>query len=345
MKFKSSNIYSLKEIGKIKGLTKKMTQQLEYIEAPEEPEVSQAKEIFEMEKIQTAQPVFPKEPEVTNKFPQLPFEEPSLGYLPIFFILMIWMCINVATGLPIIFTPSMKFFSAPYISLITGIVCHTIAIRKFHKHLPMMDFIFSPKTALIAVLCLLIDIFIGTVSFNVLYLAVEEISLGYLTPLTRSVPIILIILSHFVVYFYLFSAINCFPDRGSSDGEMTGNHMQKQFRYYILKPVCGMELLLSQLLFSIYFAILFDIVYEDQPYLAEYLCIYYPMVIGIMKAAQEFCVKEYDVEVIYEYISLGLAAFPYKFLFFSVDLPIVAAALLVIKFGYKFTIYFVVYLP
>lgn len=55
--------------------------------------------------------------------------------------------------------------------------------------------------------------------------------------------------------------------------------------------------------------------------------------------------KKYDVETIYEFLSLGLAAFPYRFLFFSVDLPIVAIVIVCIKFTYKTIGYFVVYLP
>jgi len=60
---------------------------------------------------------------------------------------------------------------------------------------------------------------------------------------------------------------------------------------------------------------------------------------------QGYFIKEYDVETIYEFLSLGMAAFPYRFLFLSVDLPTIAAFLAGVKFVYKTIVYFMIYSP
>lgn len=56
----------------------------------------------------------------------------SLGNFLILVILIVWMSINVITGLPIIFSNNVELISAPYISIVTGIFCHAVVIRKFH---------------------------------------------------------------------------------------------------------------------------------------------------------------------------------------------------------------------
>lgn len=158
-------------------------------------------------------------------------------------------------------------------------------------------------------------------------------------------PIVVIVFVHFLLYYILSLTFLRRERKQESDDEVELSVNEHPYGYCTLKPILGMELLMAQLLFSVYFAIYFDVLYQDHPYLAQYLCIYYPMIIGAMKAIQTYCVKEYDVESIYEFISLAMAAFPYKFLFISVDIPIVAASILVIKFGYKATIYIGAYLP
>ena len=100
-----------------------------------------------------------------------------------------------------------------------------------------------------------------------------------------------------------------------------------------------------QLVTSIYLAIAFDEIYQRRNYLAQIICVFYPPIMGSIKSLQNYFIKDYDVETIYEFLSLGLAAFPYRFLFLSVDLPLIAAGIVTIKLTYKMTSYFFLFTP
>lgn len=89
----------------------------------------------------------------------------------------------------------------------------------------------------------------------------------------------------------------------------------------------------------------FEEVYIRQPYFAQFICLFYPIGIGAIKYSQGLLLSKYKVDTIYEFISLGLAALPYKFIFLNIDLPLVIIFIILIKFGYKTFGYFIIFLP
>ena len=71
----------------------------------------------------------------------------------------------------------------------------------------------------------------------------------------------------------------------------------------------------------------------------------YPIVIGSIKSVQMKMVRMFDVEELYEFLSLNLGAFPYRFLYLGIDSYLIAALIIAIKFIYKTLTYVIFYLP
>ena len=75
--------------------------------------------------------------------------------------------------------------------------------------------------------------------------------------------------------------------------------------------------------------------------LAPMICVIYPLLLGSIKYLQMKSVAEFDMDDVYEFAGLALAAFPYRFVFFGIDTIPAVSILITIKFGYKFYQHFI----
>ena len=112
-----------------------------------------------------------------------------------------------------------------------------------------------------------------------------------------------------------------------------------------LYAVLATEFIILELMAAVYLGYAFSVVYNINQYLALCLCISYPIVIGTIKKLQEKFIKEFHIEEIFEFMALNVAAFPYRFIYLSIDSPLPAAGVLIIKFTYKSLSYIVVWIP
>ena len=93
----------------------------------------------------------------------------------------------------------------------------------------------------------------------------------------------------------------------------------------ILKSCIGVELLLIQLIVSVYLGAFYDLTSQKAAFAAPIICVMYPIIIGSIKSLQIMVVKVFDVDQFYEFLSLNLGAFPYRFLYLGIDSYAIAA--------------------
>ena len=161
----------------------------------------------------------------------------------------------------------------------------------------------------------------------------------YLVPLTPDLAMKIVLIipvpMTFITHYYTFMMLNKLILFAPIKLKFSEKH----------KAMVGILLLIFQLLVSVYLGISHDKMYEIQPYIAPLVCMVYPLIIGSIKAIQLKMILAYDVEIIYEFLSLNLASLPYRFLYLNIDLPIIAAGVLIIKFSYKIFFYVIMFIP
>lgn len=145
--------------------------------------------------------------------------------------------------------------------------------------------------------------------------------------------------------FYYFLNLESSNTQNKNNEHSNQKDQNVQINYCAIGPILALELLLIQLLFSMYIGMAFEEVYVREPYAAQFVCMLYPIGIGIIKISQYSLIKGYKVDTLYRFVSLGLAAMPYKFIYLNIDLPIVVGFVILVKFIYKTAAYFVLYLP
>ena len=123
-------------------------------------------------------------------------------------------------------------------------------------------------------------------------------------------PLLLAFLTHFLL-FYLLSLL-MFKER--KEGFMN-----------ILKSCTGVELLLIQLIISVYLGAFYDLTSQKAAFAAPIIWVMYPIIIGSIKSLQMKVIRVFDVEQFYEFLSLNLGAFPYRFLYLGIDSYAIAA--------------------
>ena len=151
-----------------------------------------------------------------------------------------------------------------------------------------------------------------------------------LNALLAITPLLVAFLSHFIS-FYLLNLI-VFKNR-------------KLEFLNIIRSCIGVELLLIQLIVAVYLGVFYDLTSEKVALAAPLIWVMYPIVIGSIKSVQMKFVRIFDVEELYEFLSLNLGAFPYRFLYLGVDSYLLATLTIAIKFIYKTLVYFIFYLP
>lgn len=100
-----------------------------------------------------------------------------------------------------------------------------------------------------------------------------------------------------------------------------------------------------ELLVAIYMGLLFPIFYKISIWLGLTVCLFYPIMIGTIKALQSWFIKSFEMDEVFEFVDLNLAAFPYRFIFLSIDSPLAVCGVLLIKFSYKSLSYLIVFVP
>ena len=103
----------------------------------------------------------------------------------------------------------------------------------------------------------------------------------------------------------------------------------------IIKSCIGVELLLIQLVVAVYLGAFYDLTNQKVALAAPLIWVMYPIVIGSIKSVQMKMIRMFDVEELYEFLSLNLGAFPYRFLYLGIDSYLIAALIIAIKFIYK----------
>ena len=109
-----------------------------------------------------------------------------------------------------------------------------------------------------------------------------------------------------------------------------------------IRSSLGFQLLCAQLLAGLMFEILIELLSKYFPnYLIFSFCYLYPIMQGTIKAILSYFTKNFELDDIYEFAALGIAAFPYRFLFFNVDSVWSVVVVLTVKFTYKIFAHFV----
>ena len=99
--------------------------------------------------------------------------------------------------------------------------------------------------------------------------------------------------------------------------------------------ILSTEFLILELMAAVYLGYAFSVIYAINQYLALSVWVSYPIFIGVIKKLQEKFIKEFHIEEIFEFMALNIAAFPYRFIYLTIDSPFPAAGVLAIKFSYK----------
>ena len=99
--------------------------------------------------------------------------------------------------------------------------------------------------------------------------------------------------------------------------------------------ILSTEFLILELMAAVYLGYAFSVIYAINQYLALSVWVSYPIVIGVIKKLQEKFIKEFHIEEIFEFMALNIAAFPYRFIYLTIDSPFPATGVLAIKFSYK----------
>jgi len=197
----------------------------------------------------------------------------------------LWMVINVFTGLPIIFSFSLIFFSGPYMGVLTAIFAHTLLARKYYHKSSIKD-LFTVHGINIFCINLVIDIAVLTS----IHYAIEEHCKhcipSFLRYIERAIPISATLFIHFILFYLLNFLYDRLIKVKAEDTAASSSREAELKSYLPLKPALGIQLLLFQLLISIYFAVVFDLTYQSMPYLAQSFCILYPVLIGTAKTFQ-----------------------------------------------------------
>ena len=140
-------------------------------------------------------------------------------------------------------------------------------------------------------------------------------------------PVVII----YVVHFGLFFLVNLIMLRIN----IAYKSLHKAY------AILSTEFLILELMAAVYLGYAFSVIYEINQYLALTVWISYPIIIGVIKKMQEMFIKEFHIEEIFEFMALNIAAFPYRFIYLSIDSPFPAAGVLVIKFSYKSLTYII----
>mmetsp|Transcript_14579 Transcript_14579/g.12834 ORF Transcript_14579/g.12834 Transcript_14579/m.12834 type:complete len:100 (-) Transcript_14579:903-1202(-) len=97
--------------------------------------------------------------------------------------------------------------------------------------------------------------------------------------------------THFFSYYIFSKHWSCsvkIKNEGNPNKIAKGQAKPGGFKTTIWLPIFGMELLLVQLIISIYLAICFDEIYQRISYLAQIVCICYPFIMGSIKSLQNY---------------------------------------------------------
>lgn len=88
------------------------------------------------------------------------------------------------------------------------------------------------------------------------------------------------------------------------------------------------------------FGYFFERITEVAGRFAPIICFAYPIVIGLIKKVMLKSIEPFGMDDIYEFASLAMAAFPYRFLFFGLDSILAMAIIMGVKFIYKWVGHF-----
>lgn len=110
-----------------------------------------------------------------------------------------------------------------------------------------------------------------------------------------------------------------------------------------LMAMFGMQTLILQLTVSLYFAYAFNKITGYNRYIGAAFCGAYPLLIGIVKTLESKLTEPFEVQEIYEFAALSLAAMPYRFVFLGVDRIETAMIIILIKFMYKSSLDYIIF--
>ena len=176
---------------------------------------------------------------------------------------------------------------------------------------------FTTKSFMIFLMWLFVDIIAGITLMFIIQRYVNESTkkeFNLLLNLIAITPLLLAFFVHFA-WFYILSIL-----------------FFKEIRERLMNVArswIGIELLLIQLIVAVYLGATYDLVNANNKYLAPIIWAIYPIVIGSIKGIQMKVVSIFNVEQIYEFLSLNLAAFPYRFLYLGVDSYLLASMIII----------------
>ena len=232
-------------------------------------------------------------------------------------------------------------FNTPYIWAIVSIFTHTLLYRKLFHDKPYAKKFFSCSWICVGIFLFIIDIFCGTIAVYLLicygfnaWINKSIFSITYgkmLMPDFGITVMVMPVAIIYIVHFGLFYLINLIMLRI----KIAYKSLHKAY------AILSTEFLILELMAAVYLGYAFSVIYAINQYLALTVWVSYPIIIGVIKKMQEMFIKEFHIEEIFEFMALNIAAFPYRFIYLSIDSPFPAAGVLVIKFSYKSLTYII----
>jgi predicted transport protein len=254
-----------------------------------------------------------------------------LDFFKISLILIAWISLSIFISLPLLLVPDSLWvwLKSPYISMWMAIFAHSLIYKKlFSKNVGYKEFI-GFKGIMVFIIIWVLD----AASFSGLVYAHTE------SPISEGPQyFILIALSWIIVFalhFWLFFLLNRLILKIESKSSLKLKFM----------AMVGMQMLIGQLALALYFGLAFNKLTEINRYLAIIVWVCYPIGIGMVKMIEQKLISPFEVDEIYEFASLSLAAMPYRFIFLDVDNFVVAILIIIFKIAYKVTTNFIIFTP
>lgn len=246
-------------------------------------------------------------------------------------ILVLWIISSVVISMPLLFVPESLTITVktPYIALWIAVLSHAMLFKKMLSSRYNFVEVFTLKSILLFLILWVIDS--AALSGFIWLIQYYEITDGPQYFLLVTMPWTVVFFIHFTGFYIGY--------KWFLNVEIQESWKKK------LMAMFGMQTLILQLTVSLYFGYAFDEVSAYNPIIGALMWTLYPLLIGAVKSIEQKLTAPFEVEEIYEFTSLSLAAMPYRFIFLGVDRLLIAFIIIIIKFSYKTSFDFIVFTP